>query len=119
MKEIYWITRLDGLYNCFTAFCIVSAFVLIVMTIALINATFVEYDEDQSKMLKRWIIVPILGVFFNTVGLVFMPTTKEALTILGVGGTIEYVKDNETLKELPDKCVKALDLWVDSLIGEE
>ena len=44
---------------------------------------------------------------------------KEALTILGVGGTIEYVKDNETLKELPDKCVKALDMWVESLIKDE
>lgn len=34
-------------------------------------------------------------------------------------GTIDYVKSNETAKQLPDKCVKALDKWVDNLNEEE
>ena len=35
--------------------------------------------------------------------------------IFGVGGTIDYIKSNETINQLPDKCVKALDAWVESL----
>lgn len=35
--------------------------------------------------------------------------------IYGVGGTIDYLKDNETAKQLPDKVVIALDKYIDSL----
>ena len=33
--------------------------------------------------------------------------------IYGVGSTIEYLKSNPNAKELPDKCVKALERWAD------
>ena len=49
----------------------------------------------------------------------FIPTTNEALMIYGVGGTIDYIKSNGTAKQIPDKCVKALDKWVENLIKEE
>ena len=39
--------------------------------------------------------------------------------IWGVGGTIDYVKSNDTAKQLPDKCIKALDEWVESMYEEE
>ena len=35
--------------------------------------------------------------------------------IYGIGGTIDYIKSNETAKQLPDKCIKALDKLVDNL----
>lgn len=35
--------------------------------------------------------------------------------IWGVGETIDYVKSNETAKQLPDKCIEALDKWVEGL----
>lgn len=35
--------------------------------------------------------------------------------IYGVGGTIDYLKDNETAKQLPDKVIVALDKYIDSL----
>ena len=39
--------------------------------------------------------------------------------IYGVGDTIDYVKSNNTAKQLPDKCIEALDKWVSSLNEEE
>lgn len=50
---------------------------------------------------------------------IFIPTTNEALLIYGVGGTIDYIKSNSTAKQLPDKCVKALDKYLDNLTKEE
>ena len=41
--------------------------------------------------------------------------TKEMLLIYGVGGTIDYIKSNDTAKELPDKAVKALDKYLDEI----
>ena len=45
--------------------------------------------------------------------------TNESLMIYCVGGTIDYVKSNKTAKQLPDKCVKALDKYLDNLTKEE
>ena len=41
------------------------------------------------------------------------------LLIYGLGPAIDYIQDNEKVKELPDKCVEALSKWVDSLDMEE
>lgn len=38
---------------------------------------------------------------------------------MGVGGTIDYIKSNEKIKQIPDKCFNALDAWVDSLTEKE
>lgn len=37
------------------------------------------------------------------------------LLIYGVGTTLDYLQDNEKVQQLPDKCVDALDAWVESL----
>ena len=75
-----------------------------------------EENEARIKKAERWLVCSVAMGIFSAIGLVFLPTTEEALTILGVGGTIEYVKKSDTLKELPEKCEKALDVWLDSLI---
>lgn len=36
-----------------------------------------------------------------------------------LGGTIDYIKSNDTAKQLPDKCVKALDKYFDNINKEE
>lgn len=41
------------------------------------------------------------------------------MLIWGVGSTIDYIQDNETAKQLPDKCVNALDAWVESLSDDK
>ena len=93
-----------------------------IIAIIVLGVTYSVAKEAESiyaKPVKRWLIVCIVSTIISANGLVFMPTTKEALTIIGVGGTIEYIQENEIKKELPDKCVKALEMWVDSLIEEE
>lgn len=64
---------------------------------------------------KIGVIVFLVSVFIN----ILIPTTNQALLIYGVGGTIDYIKSNSTAKQLPDKCVKALDKWVENLTKEE
>ena len=39
--------------------------------------------------------------------------------IIGIGGTIEYLKSNDTAKELPDKVIMAIDKLLDDTIEEE
>lgn len=130
MNEIYWITRLDAICDFLTVIAVVSFVISVVMCAFAIHNIFVA-DEcleggkyyncymQRFKMFlsyfKRFIFVTIIACLINS----FIPTTNEALLIYGVGGTIDYIKSNETAKQLPDKCIKALDKWVDNLNEEK
>ena len=114
MSEIYWITRLDMINFWLIAFCLVSGILMVVLTI-LYMAAKSDYDESMIKNTKS-ILKPSTIVFFICLPITILtPTKDEALLIWGVGSTIDYVKENETIKQLPDKCVNALDAWVESL----
>lgn len=119
MEEIYWITRLDSI-NTFV-------FISIMITVGVFLGTglycLIEsfdsfaYKESVNNVLK-YTKGSCVAFFLLMLVKIFTPTTKEALMIWGVGGTIDYVKSNEKVKELPDKCIEALDKWVDSLNEE-
>lgn len=42
-----------------------------------------------------------------------------AFLFLGVGGTIDYLKENKDANKIPDKCVKALDKYLDDALTED
>lgn len=69
---------------------------------------YVERTDKSFKIAKK------LLISFACVSIVsiFIPSKKEMYMILGIGGTLDYLQSSETAKQLPEKCLKALDLWV-------
>lgn len=59
-----------------------------------------------------------IASLFLFIAFAFMPTTSSGYKILGVGGTLDYLKDNDTAKQLPDKCIKALDMLLEKQIDK-
>lgn len=121
MSTLYWINVLGNLNDvCITIF-IMSALLSIVFFFVTI---FYENDikADLSKVgYKRFVKVKktiCIVLIISTLAVVFFPTKNQLYIIYGVGGTIDYLKENPTAKELPDKCIKALDTWVDNLNKE-
>ena len=115
MSEIYWLTRLDQLVGLFNVWAFFSAIALLV-TIYLILDDFKDEVKRTAKIIRN---VSIVVFNISVIGRVFVPTEKEMTMILGLGQTIDYIQENKTIKELPDKCVEALDAWVESLTKEE
>lgn len=37
---------------------------------------------------------------------------------VGIGSTIDYIKENPIAKQLPDKCIKILNKWADKQLKE-
>lgn len=121
MEVLYWITRLDGI----KMFLFIASTIFVIYSIAstighcvLIGYEYsgmrTEDDYTKAKVLwdKTWlksIIIAIFVVLFN----IFTPTEKDAYIIYGVGGTIDYIKNNKIATKLPDKAIKALDLYLD------
>lgn len=128
MNEIYWITRLDSIHTVCSAFVFISIFAVIAFIIGIaVKEINKEYKEEKgfdldwaigkgvAKVTKPFVILGIIALLAN----MFVPTTKEALLIYGVGGAIDYVQSNETIKKLPDKAVEALDKYLDELNKEK
>ena len=124
MEEIYWITRLDNICG-FIALLIVLLSVGTVISLLLyffnrdLGAGCSYKEEKYDKNKKYWLrLFKWFSPFLLVVILlqIFIPNSKEAFMIWGVGGTIDYVQSNEVVKQLPDKAIKALDLWVDNYL---
>ena len=125
MNEIYWITRLDLISDWLIGFAVITAIVTFIAIVTYIGNRS-DYERYGDDAYKRWtefsskIFKISLPCFFAfCVSSILTPTTQEAMLIYGVGTTIEYVKQNNTLQQIPDKCINALDAWVDSLTKKE
>lgn len=116
MSEIYWISRLDYICILFIVLSIIFGTVIVVGGFTLVISDRSDNDYPTIlKIVKRSIL--ILG--FSLLGVIFLPNTKQAYMIWGLGGTIDYIKSNETVQKLPDKTVQCLDKFLDEYLNEE
>ena len=111
MSELYWLTRLEYIQNFLVIVMSVSGIALFISFIMWLMANYVE----EAKLMLKWVIGTFATLVISSLIFVFVPSTKEALLIWGIGSTIDYIQENETAKQLPDKCINALNDWVDSL----
>ena len=136
MEELYWITRLGALNFLFNIIIFVSLVAIIILAMELFAIKKTPDNEDDKNLelqvvtgkvhnenlyynfVKKQFIRAFIVFVVSIVCNVFIPTKNEALMIYGVGGTIDYIKSNDTAKQLPDKCIKAFDKWADN-INEE
>ena len=115
MSELYWITRLDNIIG-----VIQLLLVLLVVSIIIMTICYIAFDEDTREMYpKFWEMYPKIKKHFKQVCisaliiiamLIFIPTTKDAYVIYGVGSIIE----SPECKKLPDNAVKALNTWLET-----
>lgn len=117
MSEIYWITRLDAANGLLEAFIAISALLGVVFTILYFVGRIEEWEG--VSVFKRILKASIPTFIISFLLFVFTPTKEDMFLIYGVGGTIDYVKQNDKAKQLPDKCINALDAWVDSLNSKD
>lgn len=111
MSEIYWITRLDVIQGFCIAFLVVGIAFIFITIMRMVAST--DSTEPSITNKFKWIGI-ILTIIFAPLTM-FVPTSRDAMLIFGIGTTIDYIQSNETAKQLPDKCIEALDTWVESL----
>ena len=120
MESLYWIITIGHLSRLFTVFYIIFGILFGIWIIKLlVDQNDQPSDKELHKSDKKWIKIFATIAIISALGIVFVPNQKELLVIYGIGGTIDYIKSNDTAKQLPDKCIDALDKWVDSYVKEE
>jgi hypothetical protein len=125
METLYWITRLDAISGMLCLFIVISVVGGIASSIGYhVNREEAEvkrnkYDQSEYEsairyvnLFKKYFRICCITFFISIITNTFLPTTKEAYIIYGVGSTIDYVKSNEKAKQLPDKVIDALDKYL-------
>lgn len=117
MSELYWLNVLGSLNNLGGAILALSILVGVALGffIFLCSTDDLGISPFIKKTFKGSLFAIVLGVVMTT----FIPSTKNLLIIYGVGGTIDYLKENKSANKIPDKCVKALDKYFDDALKED
>ena len=72
----------------------------------------IGYDKDYNILAKKVIKYTFPWFIVFTLLAVVVPFKSEMLEIIGIGTIIDYVSSNNTLQQIPDKCINALDLYI-------
>ena len=78
-----------------------------------------EDDEKDKSKFKKIVLKLAVYISIPIFLLLFIPSKRDMLMIIGIGGTIEYLKSNDTANKLPDKVIMAIDKLLDDTIEEE
>lgn len=119
MKELYFLTILDGLEWLLTVASVIIGIVAAIVLIFYVIWKSDSYNDEEYPILKSWSIGLSVSCALLCLLNVFIPNTKQASFIYGVGTVVDYVQNNQDLQQLPDKCVQALDMWVDTFTEEQ
>lgn len=115
MNDLYWLTRLDAINTVSLIFEILSSLSVI---LSLLLCLTIEGVLPPKKVIRPVFKIAVPTFAISLLLQIFVPTTKEALVIWGIGGTMDYLKSNEKAIQLPDKCIDALDLFINEYINE-
>ncbi|WP_294063682.1 hypothetical protein [uncultured Fusobacterium sp.] len=76
-------------------------------------------DEKEKELAKKHLkkITPILAVLILSITL--LPSTKSCYRIIGLGTVIEYIKNSDEAKQLPDNALKAINYYLKEIPKED
>lgn len=121
MKEMYWISVVGNIGDVsevmilFCGICILLFGSFSAIIDSGVSGFGDEIEARGARFLKKAtktsFIVGIISVFIA----IFVPGEKQMYKIMGLGMAINYIKENDAVKNLPDKCINALEEWVDSI----
>ena len=106
---LYWITRLDNINAFLVFFTLLS---IIVAAVFLVNWIHPESTGDERRLGRFGFLLVIPFFFVLSLGLVFLPTTKEMCAIK----VIPALANNEKIRGIGDKALTFANEWMDGLL---
>lgn len=99
-STMYWITTCDAIITTCILLSVVSS--IIVLLFGLPN------DEEYRNRYKHITIISGIIAIITLLIAIFLPSERQWYKIYGIGGTIEYVKNNPKAQQLSNKITDTL-----------
>lgn len=119
MKFIYLINVVDNIHTLLIIALVLFGACAIIRAIGILvgmDASEQSADKELEDFIyrcksKMWkFIWAFLGTFLI---FSFIPSKQTMYEIFGIGTVIDYVQSNDNVKKIPDKCIEAVNLWLD------
>ena len=116
---MYWFSVLDGIDTIGVIASVIIALALVILFVAFI-VNLVEYDNDTETLtvLKRILLKLFISFGVAVIVTIFAPSKEDMYMIYGVGGTLDYLKENPDENKLPDKTLECLNVAMDEYINK-
>lgn len=95
-----------------------AAFVCAAVAFIYLHSAHDSYGDEASayfSLAKRWGIIAIACCMAST----FIPSKRTCYEIFGVTAAAELYKNSESLQQLPEKSVEALNRLLDSIASDD
>jgi len=118
MKFIYLINVVDSIHVLLIiALCIFGFFAVVYAVGVLFQLDsynpYATPDDPGVKHYKGKMWKFIWSFLFTFLLFSFIPSKHTMYEIFGIGTVIDYVQSNDNVKKIPDKCIEAVNLWLD------
>lgn len=123
MNELYWLTTLSNVCKASVVLLTISVLALVVLSFVYFGGEYYDVCDDVDKLKfsawKKWFKAACITFAVSFLLLVFIPSERQLYLIYGVGGTIDYIKENDTSKQIPDKTIRCLDKLMDEYLNDK
>ena len=120
MSELYWITVFGNISAVSISILIGLAFlwagIVIGFAVSSSSDPFDTEMRDKLKSVSKKLVLPTIIFLLLSI---FIPSSRELMSIYGIGGVIDYVQENPDAKQLPDKYIKVLNKWADDKLKND
>ena len=119
MNTLYWFGVLGGFATTFCAQAIILGVIFIIAFVAFIVLYVDEGKDDESTLpIKRMLWKIFIPLCITIMAGIFIPSKEDMYMIYGVGGTLDYLKENPEAGKLPDKTIEFLNVAMDEYIKD-
>lgn len=116
---IYLIESADNIKFIFILLLIISSIASISILGMLWSYTNSEYEGFEKKSAKKWLKNAFISNICFLILVLITPSTNTLHKIFGIGTVLEYIKNSDEAKQLPDNALKAINYYLKEIPKED
>lgn len=117
--SIYLIESSDTIKFIFILLLIISSIASVTILGMLWSYTNLEDEGFEKKSAKKWLRNAFISNICFLILVLITPSTNTLYKIFGIGTVLEYIKNSDEAKQLPDNALKAINYYLKEIPKED
>ena len=109
---IYWILVADDIVS----FAVIMIFIAILFIIIYLTFIRFEINKEEKVIGDKWLKRSVISLLVSIIIIIFIPSKKDFMSIYFGGETIEYIKEDKHIQNVPSKTFEYIEKYLDEKI---